>query len=79
MKMKPKPSTILSALWSIGPVARSLNSGYSTAPTTIIPATRHAARKAKKNDEEAADQCHWLTPSRMKRALSTVMPGLDRP
>src|SRR6267154_1724871 len=42
--MKPNPSTMFTALWSIGPVARSLNSGNSTAPTTIIPATRHAAR-----------------------------------
>src|SRR5438552_5696806 len=46
MKMNPKPSTTLRALGSIGPVARSENSGNSTAPTTIIPATRQAARKA---------------------------------
>src|ERR1700704_6600749 len=46
MKMKPKPSTMFSAPGSIGPEPRSLNSGNSTAPTTIIPATRQAARKA---------------------------------
>src|SRR6185312_9294075 len=44
--MKPKPSTTLIALWSIWPSPKSLNSGYSTAPTTIIPATKQAARKA---------------------------------
>src|SRR5712675_762165 len=44
MKMKPKPSTMFSAPGSTGPIPRSLNSGNSTAPTTIIPATRHAAR-----------------------------------
>src|SRR6185312_14322447 len=44
--MKPKPSTTLIALWSIWPSPKSLNSGYSTAPTTIIPATKPAARKA---------------------------------
>src|SRR6185369_1031838 len=44
--MKPKPSKTLIALWSISPPPRSLNSGYSTAPTTIIPATKQAARKA---------------------------------
>src|SRR3954452_8490877 len=48
MKMKPKPSTTLIALGSIEPVPRSLNSGYSTAPTTIMPAARQATRKAKK-------------------------------
>src|SRR5215204_4120869 len=46
MKMNPKPSTTLRALGSIGPLPRSVNSGNSTAPTTIMPATRHAARKA---------------------------------
>src|SRR4051794_37696886 len=48
MKINPKPSTTLSALGSIGPVPRSVNSGNSTAPTTIIPATRQAARNPKK-------------------------------
>src|SRR6201991_2577119 len=43
--MKPKPSTIFSALGSIGPSAKSLKAGNSTAPTTIAPATRLAARK----------------------------------
>src|SRR5882672_12628182 len=47
-KMKPKPSTMFSAPWSIGPDPRSDNSGNNTAPTTIIPAARQAARKAKK-------------------------------
>src|SRR5207237_9999332 len=46
--MKPKPSKTLIALWSIASPPRSLNSGYSTAPTTIIPATKQAARKANK-------------------------------
>jgi hypothetical protein len=45
-KMKPKPSKTLTAPSSIWPPPRSLNSGYSTAPTTIIPATKQAARNA---------------------------------
>src|SRR5215211_482240 len=48
MKMNPNPSTTLSALGSIGPVPRSVYSGNSTAPTTIIPATRQANRNPKK-------------------------------
>src|SRR6266481_10024490 len=47
-KMKPKPSTMFSAPWSTGPAPSSLNSGNSTAPTTIIPATRQAARNPKR-------------------------------
>src|SRR4051812_33798502 len=43
--MKPKPSTMFKALGSIGPSAKSLKAGNSTAPTTIAPATRLAARK----------------------------------
>src|SRR5882757_4553993 len=39
---------MFSADGSIGPVARSLNSGNSTAPTTIIPATMQAARNPNK-------------------------------
>src|SRR5882762_10235339 len=48
MKMKPKPTTTSSAPGSIGPLPRSLNSGNITAPTTIIPATRQAARNPKR-------------------------------
>src|SRR5262249_16825183 len=48
MKMKPKPIMMSITLWSTGPAPRSLNSGNSTAVTTIIPATRQAARKPKK-------------------------------
>jgi len=46
--MKPKPSMMFSAPWSTGPAPSSLNSGNSTAPTTIIPATRQAARNPKR-------------------------------
>src|SRR6516225_809778 len=46
-KMKPKPSRMFSAPGSTGPAPRSLNSGNMIAPTTIIPATRQAAKKAK--------------------------------
>ena len=36
------------AFSSTGPVPSSLNSGNSSAPTTMIPAARQAARKARK-------------------------------
>src|SRR5581483_3799717 len=48
MKMKPNPIMMSITLWSTGPAPRSLNSGNSTDVTTIIPATRQAARKPKK-------------------------------
>src|SRR5579872_4723519 len=47
-KMKPKPRTTFSTPGSTGPAPRSENSGNMIAPTTIIPATKHAARKAKR-------------------------------
>src|SRR3954451_14375519 len=72
MKMKPKPSTMFSAPGSTGPAPRSLNSGNSTAPTTIIPATRHAARKANRITNSRPNSAITQIHSRQQQKLPSL-------
>src|SRR6266446_6229100 len=70
MKMKPNPSTMFNAPGSTGPVPRSLNSGNSTAPTTIIPATRHAARNPNRITNKRPISAMQPYPSRTRTSLN---------
>jgi len=54
-KMKPKPSTMFSALGSIGPFAKSLKAGNSTAPTDDRAGDQARGNKAEQNDEQPAN------------------------
>src|SRR5687768_7665832 len=82
--MKPKPTTISNASWSIGPPAKSENSGNSTAPTTIMPATRQAARKANRMmkrrpiSDMKSDYRHCERREEDARHNRTVVARLDR-
>src|SRR5207237_515694 len=78
MKIKPKPSTMFNAPGSTGPVPRSLNSGNNTAPTTIIPATRHAARNPNRMTNSRPISAMGLIHHRIAKApiFLHVMAGL---